>query len=128
MATEKRLTAQIEQGKLTDTGLDKRVRELELAAQLQERLEDRNRKSYRNALQGSVTALEMANEIGDDYVVGNTLDLVTEDIRTTLARNDRPIDNFLVGQLVDALNAVKGSHAHSAAALRAKSIALASAE
>ena len=126
-ASEKRLAAQVAQVRSTYTTLRDQVRELHLSAHVRERLEERASKSYRNALQTTVTALELANEIGEDYSVGNILDLVTEDMNTILSGNDLPIDNFLVGQLIDALNAVKGSHAHAAAALKSKASRLVSA-
>lgn len=126
-ALEKKLSSQVMQVKSTLVSQTRRIRDLELLAQLQEREEARNRNSYRNALQCSVSALQIANEISSDYSVGNTLDMVAEDIRTILAGNDLPIDNYLIGQLIEALNAVTGTHAHAAAALREKASALATA-
>lgn len=120
-AIEKKILTQVSQIKSSCDQLKNNVRELNLASHLQERLRERDQDSYRNALQSAVTALELANQIGDEYSVGEVLDLVAEDIAAILkGRHDLPIDNFLIGQLVETLDAVKGSHAHAAAALKSK--------
>ncbi|MEH6999875.1 MAG: hypothetical protein V7542_15875 [Limnobacter sp.] len=118
--SEKQILAQVAQVKSSYNTLRNDVRKLDLAAQLQERQGALSEELYRNALQSSVSALELANQIGDEFDVGDVLDLVAEDINTVLKGNDRPIDNFLVGQLVEALDAVKGTHAHAAAGLKSK--------
>lgn len=118
--SEKQLLAQVAQVNSSYNTLRNDVRKLDLAAELQERLSDLSKKLYRNALQSSVLALELANQIGEEFEVGNVLDLVAEDIRSVLKGNDLPIDNFLFGQLVAALDAVKGTHAHAAAGLKSK--------
>lgn len=100
--------------------LKREVRELQLASEIRERMVDRANGSLRNALQSAVTALELANKIESEYSVGEVLDLISEDIADILKGNQRPIDNYLVGQLVTALDAVKGQHAHAAAALKAQ--------
>ena len=96
------------------------VDKFHLNAQLQEHQKTRASGIYRNALQDSVTALEMAIKLGDEYEVGNVLDLVSEDVAVILSGKNLPIDNFLIGQLVEALGRIKGAHAHAAMALRAK--------
>lgn len=122
--SEKQLSAQVLQVKSSHVSLRKEVQELHLAAQLQERLAARAENSFRNALQSSVSALEIANRVGDEYAVGNVLDLISEDVNAILKGKDLPIDNFLIGQLVETLGSVKGSHAHAAAALKAKAPSL----
>jgi len=124
--SEKQILAQVAQVKSSYNTLRNDVRKLDLAAQLQERLGALSKELYRNALQSSVSALELANQIGDEFDVGDVLDLVAEDINTVLRGNDRPIDNFLVGQLVAALDAVEGTHAHAAAGLKSKALKLVS--
>lgn len=85
---------------------------------------DRKVKVPRNVLQQSVSALVIANEIGFEHDVGRILDLVSEDISAILAAKATPIDNFLVAQVIAALDAVKGGHAHAAATLKASASAL----
>lgn len=123
---ERKSSSQISQIRSIISSLQKEIRELQLTEQLRERLVDRNKKVYRNALQASVTALELANKLGRDYTVGEVLDFVAEDIDTLLKGSDLPVDNYLLGQLVAGLDAVKGSHAHAAAALKAKAARLVS--
>lgn len=108
----------------TTKSLRREVHQLQLANKIAERQDWLVKKNFRNALQASVTALDLANRIEFEYSVGQVLDMSTEDIASILASNARPIDNFLVGQLVAALDAVKGQHAHAAAALKGQAAKL----
>lgn len=118
--TQKQTTTQISQLKDSQSDLLGDVRRLQLSEELKDRLLDRERNTFRNALQGSVSALELAVKLHDEYEISNVLDLVAEDVASILGGKDRPIDNFLIGQLVEVLDSIKGSHAHAAAALKAK--------
>ena len=79
-----------------------------------------DKKIYRNALQDAVTALELANEIAYENTVGEVLDFVASDMADVLTHKANPIDNFLVAQLVAALDSITGVHAHAASGLKAK--------
>jgi hypothetical protein len=118
--SKKESVNQIGQVKSSMSGLRREVDELHLAAQLERHRKTRAGGIHRNALQDSVTALEMALKLGEEYEIGMVLDLVAEDVTIILGGKGLPIDNFLIGQLVEALDRVKGSHAHAAAALKAK--------
>jgi signal transduction histidine kinase len=120
----KKIAAQVSQLKDSDRELRNDLRNLQLAAELEKRQKDRSAGSFRNALQGSVTALELAIKTGDEYEIGNVLDFIAEDVNSILGGKDSPVDNFLIGQLVEILDSVKGHHAHAAAALKAKAPAL----
>ncbi len=104
--------------------IKKDVANLKILIELGDREKSINDKVYRNALSKSVTALELANEIGYSYTIGEVLDLVASDIDTIFTEKVNPIDNFLVGRLVKALDSVEGIHAHAAAGLKAKAGAL----
>lgn len=117
-ASGKQIAAQVTQIKASLASVRTELDKLHLTAHLQEHLKTRAGGNYRNALQYSVTALEMALKIGDQYEVGNVLDLVSEDVTTILGGKDLPIDNFLIGQLVQVLDSIKGPHAHAAAAIK----------
>ena len=119
-ASGQQITAQLTQIKASLAGVRTELDKLHLAAHLQDHLKTRAGGSYRNALQDSVTALEMALKIGDQYEVGNVLDLVSEDVTTILSGKDLPIDNFLIGQLVQVLDSIKGPHAHAAATIKSQ--------
>ena len=118
--SKKQFATQITQLKSSVAGLRTEVDKLHLEKQLQERLKSKASGSLRNALQYSVTALEMAIKIRDDYEIGNVLDLISEDVTAILSGKDLPIDNFLIGQLVEVLDTIKGQHAHAAAILKSK--------
>ena len=118
--SNKQTSAQLAALKATVVGLRKEINKFHLERQLQERSKSLSNGSFRNALQDSVTALEMAIKIGDEYEIGNVLDAVSEDITSILSGKDLPIDNFLIGQLIEALDSVKGSHAHAAAVMKTK--------
>lgn len=109
----------------SDLGSLKRaVLRLELSAILQERTSWINRKVPRNTLQTSVSALELANKIAWENTVGEVLDFVASDMANILTQKANPIDNFLVAQLVAALDSVNGVHGHAAAGLKVKAGAL----
>ena len=113
---------------LLKTSLSTAQRELDeihLTNQLLKREEDVSRGILRNVLQQSVTALEMAVKLGDQMQVGDILDLVSEDVRRILESKERlPIDNFLIGHFVSVLDSITGSHAHSAAGIKAKAASM----
>lgn len=123
-STDKALNQKLYEIHNSHIDLENEVRKLNIQSKIQERIEYRTKKSYRNALQCSVTALGLANKIGFVYSIGNALDLITEDIAAAINESDRPIDNFLIGQLVNTLDAVTGSHAHAASALKTKAAQL----
>jgi len=104
--------------KLQDLNSD--LLSLKLDNALKQRLSWLDQNIVRNALQASVTALEIANEIGYDFKVGDVLDLVSADISKILNAKGRPVDNFLVAQLIRALDEVQGAHAHVASTLKTK--------
>ena len=102
------------------SNVEAEVQQLKLAAELQKRESWIASLNYRNALQSTVTALELANTLDSPYEVGDILDLVAEDMNSIFSSKERPIDNFLVSQLVDALDKVKGTHAHGAANIKSQ--------
>jgi hypothetical protein len=100
------------------------VLRLQIASTLQDRESSLVDKLYRNALSKCVSALQFANELDDQYVIGDVLDLISTDISNIINESTKPIDNFLMAKLVDSLDSVKGVHAHAAAGLKAKTPAL----
>lgn len=117
---EKKTVARIYQLTNKQQGMLEQINKIELTNTINEREEAVNKKLYRNALQHSVTALEIALKLSYDYQVGEVLDLVAKDIKNALANDKGPIDNFLIGQLVEVLDKVQGSHAHAAAGLKSE--------
>jgi hypothetical protein len=71
-----------------------------------------------NALQASVSVLELALETGQDYYVADALDLVKKDIDTIVAAGKSPIDSWLHGELIGALDRVRGKNANAASVLK----------
>jgi len=116
--------AQLSQLTKKQEGILEKIYEIELAKTINERQEAIDKRMYRNALQDSVSALEIALKLSFEYRVGEVLDLVTEDINNALTSKEIPIDNYLIGQLVGVLDKVQGDHAHAAAGLKSKVPAL----
>lgn len=112
--------SQISQVNREQNKILKKILTIELSNTLKEREKDLQNKSYRNALQESVFALEIAIKLSSEYEIGEALDLVTLDINNVITFKDTPIDNYLIGQLVNALDKVEGKHAHAAAGLKSK--------
>jgi hypothetical protein len=117
---KKEVSVKLSQQKTQLQSMHLRILEIELENKIKERNKYIDKKSYRNALQDSVTALSLAIELSYEYQVGEVLDLITEDMNNIINSERDPIDNFLIGQLVDVLEKVKGSHAHAAAGLKSK--------
>lgn len=118
--SKKGIADQLKQLKASLSEVRSEINKIHFSAQLQRHQRTRASGIRRNALQDSVTALEMALKLDDEYEIGNVLDLVANDVNFILNGKDLPIDNFLIGQLVGALDRVKGSHAHAAAAIKTK--------
>jgi hypothetical protein len=123
-ALEKKITSRIAANASELSGLQSDVLALQLEEKLKERESWLRQKIPRNVLQASVSALELANKIDFQHDVGEVLDFVSTDLNEIRASNGSPIDNYLVAQLVAALDAVKGEHAYAAATLKQKATAL----
>lgn len=123
-ALEQKILARVAANASELRSLKWRVLHLQLEEKLEARQSWQEKKILRNVLQASVSALEIANEIGYENGVAQVLDFVTNDISTILTAKATPIDNFLVAQLIAALDAVKGGHAHAAATLKVGASAL----
>ncbi len=100
--------------------ISEKVLSLQLSAQLRERDMWIRNGTHRNALQCSVRALEFATQIGFGIRIGEVLDFVAQDMVNIVENKKAPIDNYLVAQLVAALDAVTESHAYAAAGLKGK--------
>jgi hypothetical protein len=100
------------------------VLSLKLEHFISKRVSWQEKKIARNVLQASVSALVIANTIDYENTVAEVLDLVATDIGAIHSAKATPIDNYLVAQLIAALDAVKGSHAHAAATLKTAAGAL----
>lgn len=123
-ALGKRLDQRIDTATGKLKALHDEIRKLQYDAELNERRSCLGRKIYRNALQASTNALRLAIAVEDEYLIGETLDLVGHDVESIRAAKATPIDNFLVAQVVEALDGVKGSHVLAAASLKQKAAAL----
>lgn len=121
---ERSLEAGISSNASSLAGLRREVKNLQLESKLEERTHWLTKKVPRNTLQASTQALVIANDIGYEYGVAQVLDLLGRDIDSILVAKATPIDNFLMAQVVEALDAVVGGHAHAAATLKAKAAAL----
>jgi hypothetical protein len=75
-----------------------------------------------NALQSSMSILEIALSISDDYFISEALDMIKEDIEAIGNDRTNSVDNYQQGELVAALDRVRGRHSHSASLVKQKAV------
>ena len=123
-ALERRLSVRSDAGDSALADVRSEVLDLKLASKLAQREKWLVGKVPRNVLQASVSALEVAIEMENEYSVGQVLDLISRDISSIISANAVPIDNFLIAQVIAVLDTVIGKHAHAAASLKAGATSL----
>lgn len=117
---ENKLSSRITANSTNLDSLTRNVHRLEIKNELLKRESWQSNKIYRNVLQATVSALVLAIKLDDDHEVGDILDLLGQDMDAAVTFKAKPIDNFLITQIVKALESVKGDHAYAATTLKSK--------
>lgn len=123
---EKKLASRISNSAANLARLTNDIHHLNLKNALLMREEWKKKNVTRNMLQETVNALVLTNTLGDKYEQGDVLDFLREDMDAVIKAKNNPIDNYLIAQLIKALDSVEGDHAHSAAVLKGKIATLSS--
>ena len=93
---------------------------LKLASQIEKREMWLKIGIFENALGCSLIALKLATEIRSEYLIGECLGHMFQDVNILTSKPENMVDNYLVANLIKELDLVKGSNAHVAAVIKTK--------